>query len=92
MKVFWHYYRIITLYNILFSIPTTLLTGNVYWLPILFCTFGMGAGILAFDYYFKQQYYFYHNMGLTRKKLTFMMLGVNTCIAAPALLLLILFT
>lgn len=89
IKVFWQYYRSITAVNILFSAVMALITQNVFWMPILFTTIGIGAGILFFNYYFSNQYYFYHNMGYTRKKLAMNTFFVNLPIAAVVLALLI---
>lgn len=79
IKAFWHYYRIINIVNLVFSIMIAFFAQKAIWLPIVFSTIGIGAGILFFNYYFSPQYYFYHNLGYTRKKL-----ALNTfCINLP---------
>ena len=88
-KVFWHYYRTITVVNVIFSVVMALFTQNIFWLPILFTTIGIGVGVLFFNYYFSNQYYFYHNMGYTRKKLVLNTLFVNLPMAAVVLTILL---
>ena len=91
MKTFWHYYRNINLVNILVSIFLAVFSQNIFWLPVLFGSFGIGIGILAFNYFFKHQYYFYHNMGYTKGQLALKTFYINLAIGAPVLALLIIF-
>ncbi|MDV6166833.1 hypothetical protein R1T16_00245 [Flavobacterium sp. DG1-102-2] len=91
MKTFWHYYIKTTLVNLVASILLAFFSQNIYWLPILFATFGIALGILAFDYYYKHEYYFYHNMGYTRLTLALKTFYINLVIGVPVLTLIILF-
>jgi hypothetical protein len=91
MKAFWQYYLTVTLFNIIACIIAVAGTQNIYWLPVLFCTFGIAIGILVFNYFFKHQYYFYHNLGYTKQKLALKTLCINAIIAIPVLALLIIF-
>jgi hypothetical protein len=89
IKAFLHYYKTITVINLVFSAIMALFTQNIYWFPILFSTFGIGVGILYFNYYFKNQYYFYHNLGYTRKKLALNTLFINLPISVVVLAIIV---
>lgn len=89
IKAFLHYYKTITAVNVIFSVIMALFTQNIYWLPILFSTFGIGVGVLYFNYYLKNQYYFYHNLGYTRKKLVLKTLFINLPISVVVLAILL---
>jgi hypothetical protein len=86
MRAFWNYYFTVNLVNFCFSAMAALISVNAKWLPILFCTAGIPVGILAYNTFFKNQYYFYHNLGYSRQKLAGMTFGFNL---VPSLLLLI---
>ncbi|APU69513.1 hypothetical protein C723_3164 [Christiangramia flava JLT2011] len=52
--------------------PICLLIGFCYNLPyalLIFCSFGIFLGVLAFDYFKKPQYYLYYNLGFTKTAL-----------------------
>lgn len=89
IKAFWHYYLTVTVVNVLFSAVMALFTQNVYWLPILFASIGIGTGVLFFNHYFANQYYFYHNLGYTRKKLALNTFFINLPIAIVVLAILL---
>ena len=87
MRAFWNYYRTVNLLNILFSIAAGF-SGKFFWIPVMFCTAGLAFGIFAFNTFFRNQYYFYHNIGYTRLRLAKMMFIANLI---PSLLLLLLY-
>lgn len=68
-KAFWLYYRITSIANLAFSAIFAAIKLDFIWLILIYGSFGTGAGILFFNYYYKNQYYFYHNLGYTRRKL-----------------------
>jgi hypothetical protein len=43
--------------------------------------------MFGYNFFFKDQYYFYHNMGYTKKKLALMTFGINLPTAAILLFL-----
>lgn len=87
MRAFWVYYKTVNLFNLIASILLAFISGLI-WFPILFCTVGLAMGFFAYSFYFKDQYYFYHNLGYTKRKLAVMMLVINAAIAIPILILL----
>ena len=87
MRAFWVYYKTVNLFNFIASVLLAFISG-IIWFPVLFCTAGLVIGFFAYNFYFKDQYYFYHNLGYTKKKLAVMMLVINTAIAIPLLVLL----
>lgn len=91
MKAFWHYYRSTTGVNLAFSVMMAFFSQKAFWFPILFTTFGIGIGILYFNYYSKNQYYFYHNLGYTRLKLALHTFYINLPLAALILAIIQLF-
>ena len=82
IKAFWEYYRTTTAINLAFSIIMAFFSQKAFWFPILFASFGIGVGILFFNYYYKKQYYFYHNLGYTQKRLALNTFFINLPIAA----------
>lgn len=90
MMVFWVYYKTVNLFNLIACILLAFISGLI-WFPVLFCTVGLAIGFFAYNFYFKDQYYFYHNLGYTKKKLMVMMLVINAVIAIPLLVLIALF-
>ena len=87
MKLFFNYYKTVTLINLCFCLCAAILTLNVIWFPFLFCTLGIAVSMLGYNFFFKDQYYFYHNMGYTKKKLALMTFGINLLPAAILLFL-----
>lgn len=62
------FYLDVTKYNVLFSVLIGGLRGVI---PGIAClgTFGMIVGIICYEYYRSNQYYFYYNLGFTKLKL-----------------------
>ncbi|WGK65791.1 hypothetical protein [Croceiramulus getboli] len=91
----WKYYLDVTAYNTAIS----LLVGG--WLAIsnyslaigllyggfFFAVFGTGLGILAFNYFQSNQYYLYHNLGFTRKRLYLLSWLFNALLGIPLIVL-----
>lgn len=89
MRAFFNYYFTVNLFNLIATVLFTMV-ASLYWLPILFCTFGLAAGLFAFEFFYKNQYYFYHNLGFTRKKLAVMTFSINAVIALFAFIIILL--
>ncbi|MEL1243002.1 hypothetical protein AAEO56_01900 [Flavobacterium sp. DGU11] len=87
MKAFWNYYITVNVFNCCFSFIAAFFSAKAVWFPILFCSMGIAVGILAFNTFYKAQYYFYHNLGYTRQRMAFMTFAVNL---VPGLLILLL--
>jgi hypothetical protein len=87
MKAFYHYYLTINSISLPASVLIALIAG-INWLPIVFCTFGLAMGLVAYNLLFKNQYYFYYNLGFTKTKLAFNVFGLN-CIVAVLMFLII---
>src|SRR5687768_6238357 len=82
MKAFLNYYRTLTIFNLCFSLLVSLGSYSPLWFPVTFCTAGFIFSLFAFGYYYKPQYYFYHNLGYTKKKLAIMTFVANISISA----------
>ena len=87
MRAFFQYLLAVNLFNFLASLILSIAFGFSYF-PVFFCTFGLALGIFMYSFYFKQQYYFYYNMGFTRAKLIRMVFITNLILAAPFIILL----
>ena len=68
MKIVFKYFLSINVFNITYSTLLGILFSPIS-IPLCFGTFGTFVGYLSFNYYFKNQYYFYYNLGLTKKRL-----------------------
>ena len=90
MRAFWSYYFTVNAVNFIASIIIAFMSGW-QWLPLSLCSFGLGMGLLAYHIFYKSQYYFYHNLGYTKKRLAVMVLGCNALLSIPFLLIFIIF-
>lgn len=63
-KYFWE----INAYNIPVAIIFGISAGLIYGL-LIFCTFGIFLGLLAFRYFKKNEYYLYYNLGYSKNDL-----------------------
>lgn len=90
----WKFYKDVTLYALAICIFIALASVGTYKsiigafvnLFLIFGVFGTGLGVLAYNYFQKQQYYFYHNLGFTTRTLILKTWLVNICITAVLLL------
>lgn len=80
------YYFDLTRYNLGFSIIVGLISGVNAGL-VSFGTFGMFVGLSLYRYFHNYQYYFYHNLGLSKRDLFSVTWVINFLIAALLLLL-----
>ena len=54
------------------NLPFALLLAYIFGFPafvVSFCIFGLILSVFYFELFYKQQYYFYYNRGLTKFKL-----------------------
>ncbi|MEL7122673.1 MAG: hypothetical protein AAFO07_24715 [Bacteroidota bacterium] len=86
MNAKWKYYLDSTIFNLLFSILVALFFG-FFWGIILFASFGLIIGTICFAYFKKKEYYFYYNLGHTKKELILNNFKINMLIAIPLLAL-----
>jgi hypothetical protein len=90
----WKYYKDVTLYALAIcsfiamasSATYTSVASGVLNTLVIFGVFGTGLGVLAYNYFQKQQYYFYHNLGFTKRELIVKTWLVNLVIAAVLIL------
>jgi hypothetical protein len=68
MPAIWKYYLDTSLFNLGFSILFGLYAGFP-WALLVFASFGTLVGFLSFSYFREHEYYFYYNMGLTKRAL-----------------------
>jgi len=87
MKAFYNYYLTINSISLPASVLIALIAG-IKWLPLAFCTFGLAMGLIGYNLLFKNQYYFYYNLGFTKTGLALTVFGFN-CIVAFLMFLVI---
>jgi len=79
-RAFWKFYQD----NLIFNIPSALIFGmffGILWGVLIFSSFGFLIGVIGYHYFYKEHYYFYYNIGWTRKKLMQQVFIVNFLIA-----------
>lgn len=89
-RAFWKYYRDFNLYNLVFSVICGIYLGAMSGF-LIFLSFGMLIGYLGFNYFRKDEYYLYYNLGFSKKFLIKTVWMYNFVFAGPFLLFLFLF-
>ena len=87
MSAFFQYLLAVDIFNFLTSLILAIAFGFSYF-PVFFCTFGLAIGVFMYGFYFRQQYYFYYNLGFTKAKLIRMVFIANLIISVPFIILL----
>jgi hypothetical protein len=87
-RAFWKYYWDINLFNIMISLFFGIYFG-IIWSLLIFCSYGIFIGFLAFRYMKNEEYYFYYNLGLTKAKLIKSIFCYNLIASIPLFLILI---
>jgi hypothetical protein len=85
MRIAFNYYRVLQTINL----PFSFVLGYMYGLAafvICFCTAGLFASALFFEWYYQQRYYFYFNRGFSRSKLIGFAFGLNMILATILLI------
>lgn len=85
-RAFWKYYIDVTVFNAVFSIIFSFISG-LFWGLISFCSIGILIGIFGFRYFKQQEYYMYHNLGYTKLRLIKNTWFINCLIAVPLILI-----
>ncbi|MGB7842116.1 MAG: hypothetical protein WBL21_04955 [Salinimicrobium sp.] len=83
---FLKYYRDFNLFNVVFSV-----IGGIYFGAfsgvLIFCSFGLLIGYLGFNYFRKNEYYLYHNLGFSKRYLLKKVFLYNLLVSLPLLLI-----
>lgn len=87
IKVVFKYYCDVNFFNLIYSCLFGVLFLNFFLVPIIFGSVGTVLGILSFNYFYNNEYYFYHNLGFTKKKLNLTVLFLNVCTLIIVLLI-----
>lgn len=85
----WTYYRDVTRYNFAITLLTSFASAGMHdtfmgWVInalVIFGVFGTGLGVLSFNYFQKNQYYMYYNLGFTKSKLIMRTWLVNSILS-----------
>ncbi len=76
MEVYFNYYKYVLIYNLTFSTAIALVLGPLLG-GLVFATFGLVLGIIIYNIIHKNQYYFFYNLGITKRKLMFNAFLIN---------------
>ena len=87
IRALWRYFIDLNTYNLAFALLLYLLLqlSLVYCLLSLI-SIGVCIGYLGFQYFKKDEYYFYYNLGFTKKKLLQWVWIMNIIIIGPIIL------
>lgn len=80
----------INIFNLIFSAIIGVISGFP-WFLVSFCSIGIFMGLLGFQYFKKNEYYMYYNLGFTRATLLLYTFGINILIALLLLVFSIIF-
>ncbi|OXA95224.1 hypothetical protein SAMN06265346_1335 [Flavobacterium hercynium] len=69
LKVLFKYYCDVNFFNLIYTLLVGVLFLKFYYVPIVFASFGTFLGVLSYQYFYSNQYYFYYNLGLTKRRL-----------------------
>ncbi|MAN58669.1 MAG: hypothetical protein CMC08_02405 [Flavobacteriaceae bacterium] len=86
-RAHWQFYREMIPFILPFCVVEIILFG-VLWGFVLFVLFGPLVGALGFHVLKKDQYYFYYNLGMTRKRLLKVAYLINLLLGVPIFALL----
>lgn len=78
-KVVLKYFLDLTLFNLPFSLILGFI-GGLFWGIISFASFGFLISLLLFNFFKKNQYYAYYNLGYTKLHLAKKVWFLNVCI------------
>jgi hypothetical protein len=88
-RAFLKFYVDSTRYNLAFSVLCFFLVNPLAGI-VSFPTFGLAVGLLCYRKFQGHQYYFYYNLGITKRRLIAKSVAVNLAITLPMLLILLL--
>ncbi len=89
-NAFWKFFRDFNFYNLLFSALNAVVFGVISGI-LVFLSFGMLIGYLGFNYFRKDEYFLYYNLGFSKSFLIRKVWICNLLFAGPLLLILWLF-
>ncbi|TPG31835.1 hypothetical protein EAH81_26440 [Flavobacterium pectinovorum] len=81
MKIIFKYYFDVNFFNLIYTTLVSLFFFNFLCFPIIFSSIGTFLGIFSFQYFYANEYYFYHNLGFTKKRLNSIVLFFNVFIS-----------
>ena len=81
LDMIFKYYSDVTKFNLGFSLVVALFSP--FGAMVTFGTFGNLIGIFCYNYFYRNQYYFYFNHGLSKQRLVSFLFKVNLPIAIP---------
>jgi hypothetical protein len=84
---FWKYCMDVTRYNLAFSGILTLITLKPLNGIVCLATGGMVIGLYCYKQFQHSQYYFYYNVGITKKKLIIFTWLINIALSIVAALI-----
>jgi hypothetical protein len=90
LRAYWQLYKSIFPFIAAVGIVGVVALG-VFWGFLLFCTLGLWFGFVGFATFRKGEYYFYHNLGLTRWNLVKASFLLNLMVGVPVFSVLLLF-
>ncbi len=88
-RAYWQFYKTIVPFISVFAIICSLF-GGLLWASLLFLIIGPFIGMLGFNVFYKNQFYFYFNLGITKTSLLKTSFIINFLIGIPVLGLLFL--
>lgn len=83
---FLKYYRDFNIFNVVFSVINGIYFGTFSGL-LIFCSFGMLIGYLGFDFFRKNEYHLYHNLGFSKRYLLKKVFLWNLILSVPLILI-----
>jgi hypothetical protein len=81
MRIILKYFIDVNLFNIIYSILVGVIFLNPKYIPICFGSCGTFLGFLSYNYFYKNEYFFYFNLGYSKKKLFKIMWILNLIIS-----------
>ncbi len=85
-RAIWKYYLDVNMFTLPFSLFFGF-TSGIFWSLIIFSSFGILIGYIGFGAFKKNEYFGYHNLGLTKMNLIKKVWTINTSISFLVLLI-----
>jgi len=76
LEVYFNYYKYVLIYNLAFSAAIAIVLGALLG-TLVFATLGLAIGILVYNILHRNQYYFFYNLGITKRKLFIIAACIN---------------
>jgi hypothetical protein len=82
IRAHWQFYK--TIFPFIAAISLACIAfGGLFWAFILFAVLGPIIGMLGFGVFYKDQFYFYYNLGITQTKLLGGSFIINLFLGVP---------